>query len=592
MNEFTLLSDEQTFGPNRIKVIKKLRSKCAISDFAILLGGYVTKHYHVKDDTSLKGRTGCWYLSSPSDDGNVRAANVEGDRDWVYAYERGGSVRPVLPFSNISDISNDVVRGKSGLLEITYGEYPQYVVPSSLGKALDDEFSSGRLRKTGKTYTTDSRQSNAYLESFSPTCHEEFEYNGKKYVRVKSNCHEKGSELSNGIIVYPGDYVWVEVSPIVWYVDKKAKMLVSKILLAAGIRYCNKSQYEGDFKTTEMYMFLNEYFAKDIVQSKLQEVNKSTKKDTKLTSEKQIEEIYEYCKELPNGDEIIKRVDEIIKEYNDKVAEIHKLKKNNIPTMESLFAITNDLELKLNMILDDLKTYHEKYKTYFEMLDALDEYISIVNGDIKENHYDLSVDLNTITNTCIPFLKEKEGNELKEKLLNILNNKREEIANYLNISSIFNDKTNNKELKYNSINELNLELRKQLQPLLEKLNTNVSKRDIELEIKESIAKIINGLYSEPKNKFLSFYLTEINKTYTYINNSLNQLPKDLQKECKEELESIMTEKIDYNKDFNSITSDLRKMWLSLNKVSYKIEKYLDEIEQIENSYIDTSKFKK
>ena len=37
-NEFTLLSDEQTFGSRKIDVIKQLGGKCAISDFAILLG--------------------------------------------------------------------------------------------------------------------------------------------------------------------------------------------------------------------------------------------------------------------------------------------------------------------------------------------------------------------------------------------------------------------------------------------------------------------------------------------------------------------------------------------------------------------------
>lgn len=169
------------------------------------------------------------------------------------------------------------MRGRSGFLEVEYGEYPQYVVDTSLGRTLDSEFSAGRLRKTGKTYTTDSRRWNANSEKFSPVEHEEYEYNGKRYVRVKSNDTNENFKLTNGVTTHPGDYFWLEVSPIVWYVDEKSKMLVSKTLLASGIRFCNDGQYRDDFKTTEMYMFLNKYFAKDMIPSVIHEMTPEEK---------------------------------------------------------------------------------------------------------------------------------------------------------------------------------------------------------------------------------------------------------------------------------------------------------------------------
>ena len=276
-NEFTLLSDEQTFGGRKIDVIERLGGKCAISDFAILLGAYVSDEYHVDDDSSLRGRTGWWHLSSSFGDGDVRDVNRGGAREWTYAGGRSGAVRPALPFSNISDISPNGVRGRSGFVEVEYGEYPQYAVDASLGRTLDSEFSAGRLRKTGKTYTTDSRNWNARSEKFSPVEHEEFEYNGKRYVRVKSNCYESGYKLSNGVKVMPNDIVWLEVSPITWYVDESSRMLVSKTLLASGIRFCNDGQYKGDFKTTEMYMYLNKHFAKDITPSVIHEMTPEEK---------------------------------------------------------------------------------------------------------------------------------------------------------------------------------------------------------------------------------------------------------------------------------------------------------------------------
>ena len=130
-------------------------------------------------------------------------------------------------------------------------------------------YNSRRLKATGKKYTTDSRRWNERSEEFQATEHEEFEYNGKKYVRVKSNSYE---ELSNGKRVKPGMHIWVEVSPIRWYVDEDSKMLVSKTHLLSGLRFCNVGYYKGNFESTEMYQFLNTYFKNEIIPSIVKEM--------------------------------------------------------------------------------------------------------------------------------------------------------------------------------------------------------------------------------------------------------------------------------------------------------------------------------
>ena len=48
--------------------------------------------------------------------------------------------------------------------------------------------------------------------------------------------------------------------------------------MASGIRFCNNGKYKGDFKNTEMYMFLNTYFAKDIIPSVVKEMTEEEKK--------------------------------------------------------------------------------------------------------------------------------------------------------------------------------------------------------------------------------------------------------------------------------------------------------------------------
>ena len=273
-NEFTLLSWEQVFGKQRIDVIKRLGAKCAVTDFAILLGASLDTspaahlYAYLEDDSSLKGRTGLWWTSTVSREGYVFTSNDMGYRDEANPRWRYVGIRPIMPYSDISDISSNLVEGKNGVFEVTFGEYPQYVVNNfTLRLDLEKKFRRGELKKTGKTYTTNSRYSEDLSANFKTIEHYEYEFNGKKYVRVP-NMNKYNGKLSNDESYYDA---WIEVAPITWLVDEKAKLLVSKKIIASGVRFCDKEEYYRDFEDTEVYMFLNKYFAKDIVPSIIEE---------------------------------------------------------------------------------------------------------------------------------------------------------------------------------------------------------------------------------------------------------------------------------------------------------------------------------
>ena len=277
-NEVTLLSYEETVEDKKIEVIDKVGTQCAVSDFAILLGADISEVNHVSNDKSLKGRTCGWCLSSFDGTGDMLVYDNHGDLQWILPGVRYGCIRPVIPFDNIDDFV--IYSRDKSILETPYGEYPQYVVSTDLQKILDKELANGNLKETEKTYETDSININLENERFAPIEHVEYEYDGKRYVRVKSRDDISEHFLSNYTIALPNRYYWIEVAPITWYVDKKAKLLVSKIALAAGIRY---GKYTGDFKNTEMYMFLNKYFAKDIVNDNdLTVINNSNSENKKL----------------------------------------------------------------------------------------------------------------------------------------------------------------------------------------------------------------------------------------------------------------------------------------------------------------------
>lgn len=264
---FTLLSEEQVFGRKTIDVIRKIGPQCEASDLALLSECYCASNKaHVwstlssleKDERDFGNyKRG---VSTVSSKGTlfVQRANIE------------HAVRPIMSYSDISDISDSVVRGENGILEVEYGEYPQYAASPSLGKMFDRELSNGKLKTTGKTYQLE----------IGPKPVEEFEYDGKKYVRfIYSRRSDK--VLSNGQKVgpqpfgmdYKYEYVWLEVLPIKWYVDEKSKLLISKTVLSSGVRFKrNSMEYDGDFEDTQMYMFLNGYFARDIIPSTVHEI--------------------------------------------------------------------------------------------------------------------------------------------------------------------------------------------------------------------------------------------------------------------------------------------------------------------------------
>ena len=124
--EITLLSEEQVFGSQKLDVIKTVGTKCAVTDFAILLGASVSDIFYVDDDESSKGRTTWWYSSSSNGDGNVRCVSTYGSPGWDEAGSRNCGIRPVLPYADIPGVLKKAKRNNQGVLEVEYGEYPQY----------------------------------------------------------------------------------------------------------------------------------------------------------------------------------------------------------------------------------------------------------------------------------------------------------------------------------------------------------------------------------------------------------------------------------------------------------------------------------
>ena len=277
MSNLTFLTQEQCFGSEKLDILQKRGTKAAITDFSILLGGEVSvfNSHYIDNDSSLEGRTSYYWTKSDYNESYlVHLVASDGYRNWTNVDTRTIGARPALPFSSISSIPTNGVSAKragDGVLEVEYGYYPQKAVSRDMQERLERAFKSGSLSRTGKNYTTDSRKYKESDEEFLPKQHQEYQYNGKRYVRVEANSQFDGAEfqLSNGEKYRDGDNVWVEVSPVKWLVDERAKIMLTDKLIFSGVQFNHTGDYHTrDFDKTDIKTFMDRYLSKDLEHSR------------------------------------------------------------------------------------------------------------------------------------------------------------------------------------------------------------------------------------------------------------------------------------------------------------------------------------
>ena len=297
MSNLTFLTEEQCEGREKLGILQKREAKAAMTDFSILLGGEVDR-WHIDGDDSLGGRTGYYLLKSDYDGHVVIVDTLVGDDilTTVEAVKRTPGARPALSISSISRIptnggSGAPKRAGDGVLEVEYGYYPQKAVSRDMQEKLERAFARRSLSRTGKKYTTDSRKYDECDEVFSPRQHEEFQLDGKKYVRVEANSYFGGDEfeLSNGESYSDGNPVWVEVAPVKWLVDERARLMLTDKIIFAGVQFDHiRDDYRTeDFDKTDIKTFMDEYFSKELEQSiKTTEVGEQSLEEQELQPRK------------------------------------------------------------------------------------------------------------------------------------------------------------------------------------------------------------------------------------------------------------------------------------------------------------------
>ena len=193
--------------------------KCYVyaSDYAVMNGALL--------DGQRKGpkdRQSTWHwLRSAYTKNYVHLVKDDGSLYYYRAYEKSAGLCPALHLNLSSVISArsasrdfkiEPFKDKSGKIlyyTIEFGSYPQDKARNS--SELEKLYNARKLTPTGKTYTGYMKEDGSFEQN------QEFEYGGKKYVRVISEKYDDDSEYKDKTKApEDGTPMWAEVQPIKW----------------------------------------------------------------------------------------------------------------------------------------------------------------------------------------------------------------------------------------------------------------------------------------------------------------------------------------------------------------------------------------
>lgn len=273
--ELTLPTVDQVFGSDEEKqldVFKKYGTKALATDLCVVTNGdyYSDSYYSIEEEKEVKVRTCPFWTQTIASNSKIYGVSQEGKKSEYFNASTNITIRPILLCSRIfSEITANKMVGYNGVSEIEFGTFPQIAAKANMQEILENEFKKG-MPKTGKKFPLYLVSNYKYKDSSNLIMHEEYEYQGKKYIRVimGENMFTFGDPiLSNGNKYKKGSYVWIEVLPFRWLIDEETKSLVAKRGLCAGLDFeiLDKEQ-KKDFKNSKIKEYLDKYVLPALIQ--------------------------------------------------------------------------------------------------------------------------------------------------------------------------------------------------------------------------------------------------------------------------------------------------------------------------------------
>ena len=280
MNNFSFLNLNK-IQEEELGIIERYGMKSAVTDFSISLGTNYSNEDFTIGCKSLENRTGEYWTSNLTENNLIKTITFMGTIRERNTKCRNIGARILVNYEDISTIPQ--YTNINGITKLEYGYYPQKVAPTNTQEELEALYINEKLQFTGNIYTIDGAEYEEENKPFLPIALAEYQHKEKSYVRVMVKSKNNKVMLSNGIIYNNGNYVWIEVKPIVWLVDEKTKTMLTEKILFAGMKYSEKENGVA-FSNSEIKRFINEIWVNEILQKESNQC--------KMASEYKIEDIY------------------------------------------------------------------------------------------------------------------------------------------------------------------------------------------------------------------------------------------------------------------------------------------------------------
>lgn len=271
MDNLTLLTEEETISHKKLKIFQKVGLQAEITDFAVATGGL--KRENIKHQKLISQYGRYWIIPEKVNfDETAKVVDTYGFQNYAPVFSKNVSIRLVASYKSIEELKQYKLQEREdGILEIEYGFYPQTIAPRILKKEIQKDYEKNLLEKTNNVYTIDSRKLNEF-KPFNAITLEEYKKDNYYFVRVPVNSsYNIPVKFTNQLEYSNGDYIWIMVDPIKWLVDEESHKIVTKNLLLSGIQLRNTKAYNGNFKTTHMQKYINEFLLSEIFQKHLTE---------------------------------------------------------------------------------------------------------------------------------------------------------------------------------------------------------------------------------------------------------------------------------------------------------------------------------
>ena len=201
--------------------LSKEKRIVTVTDWALVNGAFQDR-----DEETLSGKPGgaVYLLRDPWS--ICMTLVVSGsDFDFVYFDAIHYSFRPavhvdidaVLSAKSMSDnvFKIDAVKNKKGKVlyhTMEFGEFPKSFVGEKFNLELENAYEKKLLQATGKEYI------GRFENDGKCIFHNEYEYNGQKYVRVNSASYDNQNFFSDGTKVLYNQIYWLKVEPLTWMI--------------------------------------------------------------------------------------------------------------------------------------------------------------------------------------------------------------------------------------------------------------------------------------------------------------------------------------------------------------------------------------